>query len=281
MHGIFNDFIGVCPGGGYKYMQVVPQDEARKRLFSCISRKERNRRATHEIVTAVCCLFQGQKHSGAAASSWVLLTFRKRILQSIMPRGAPLSIIKLLLFTKDLERLPTVKLKHLFCPLQVSGSEGISGISSEGERQQLEAPGSWPPWGPVLDSSHQDHPSSSRTASPRLLDRGDLEMISRIPLRLRGHPDRLHQWGSSTSIPAEREKIRLEQPISIPVTAWSTRLWNTSTFYSFCSFYLPWNYSTAIHLHLMSLINFVPTSKPSTGLSWSSTVTLSNFIRSP
>lgn len=82
--------------------------------------------------------------------------------------------MKLLLLTKDPERLPTAKPKRLFCPLQVSGSEGISGISSEGERQQLEAPGSWPPWGPVLDSSHQDHPSSSRTAVPRLLDRGDL-----------------------------------------------------------------------------------------------------------
>lgn len=106
-------------------------------------------------------------------------------------------------------------------------------------------------------------------------------MSSRIPLRLRGHPDRLHQRRSPTFIPAGREKIRLEQAISIPVTVWSTRLWNASTFCSFCSFYLPWNYSTAIHLHLMSLINFVPTSKPSTGLSWSSTMTLSHFIRSP
>lgn len=74
---------------------------------------------------------------------------------------------------------------------------------------QLQAPGSWSHWGPVLDSSpreQQDGSSSSYSYSSRILGQHP------------GYPGCLHQWRSSTSIPTV-----LEQTGSTPCEAFLDR----------------------------------------------------------
>lgn len=164
------------------------------------------------------------------------------------------------IINKTSERLPTVKPKHLFCPFQVSGSEGICSISSKGwqwteaaalcsrELTSLRTcPGLITPRFPL---EQQDGTSSSRR----------LRMSSRILVHHWGYPDCLHQWRSSTTIPAGRRTIRLEQTVSTPVIAYSTRLRNFHILLILFPLFvvIVKLLSTVIHLHLMSLIDSVP-----------------------
>lgn len=174
---VFSNFIGVWPQGGSKYMQMLPQGQSRKTFVYVTQRKKPK---SHTWNSSDCVFIS---RSEALWRSSILQSASDLCKRNVDP--ATMSTIlhyDIIIINKTSERLPTVKPKHLFCPLQVSGRE----------------------------------------------------------VHHRTYPDCLHHWRSSPSIPAGRRTIRLKQTVSTPVTACSTRLMNTSTFYELCSLYLPW-----------------------------------------
>lgn len=121
-------------------------------------------RSTQEEQHPPECFWLFQKTQNSSESAI------KRALRSIMILAA----------TKKVQRLPEVKPNHLFCPFQVSGSEGRNSTSSKGWQwresaasgsRELTSPPACPGLTPTLPQKQQHSSSSSSRLNNKLTSR--------------------------------------------------------------------------------------------------------------